>query len=209
MTIESRHWNPQDLLDDLQELIDAEPDEYLNDRRTTLCMARDFLKEYFSERSSEPLTPEELALMKGNPIFISGVGEQVLDWEPQYSICSEASRQSVRSSSERGKVYFLYADSYGKTWIAYRRKPREWRPVRPLPYNSPLSLEELRDMHGEVVWFVPLTDEYGDRAPCWITVSYQHYIGYFAKKYGITWLAYYQKPGDEKKEPASKEETET
>lgn len=47
-TIEARPWRPQDLIDSLQALIDAEPDRYLNDRRTTLCMARDYLKEYFS-----------------------------------------------------------------------------------------------------------------------------------------------------------------
>lgn len=45
----SRPWEPQDLIDDLQLLIDEEPDRYLNDRRTTLCMARDFLKEHFRE----------------------------------------------------------------------------------------------------------------------------------------------------------------
>lgn len=45
----SRPWRPQDLIDDLQLLIDEEPDRYLNDRRTTLCMARDFLKEHFAE----------------------------------------------------------------------------------------------------------------------------------------------------------------
>ena len=45
----SRPWQPQDLLDDLQLIIDEESDHYLNDRRTTLCMARDFLKEHFTE----------------------------------------------------------------------------------------------------------------------------------------------------------------
>jgi hypothetical protein len=30
-------------------LIDEEPDNYLNFRRTTMCMARDYLKEHFSE----------------------------------------------------------------------------------------------------------------------------------------------------------------
>lgn len=45
----SRPWQPQDLLDDLQLIIDEEPDHYINDRRTTLCMARDFLKEHFRE----------------------------------------------------------------------------------------------------------------------------------------------------------------
>ena len=47
--IMSRPWQPQDLLDDLQLLIDEEPNSYLNDRRTTLCMARDFLKKHFAE----------------------------------------------------------------------------------------------------------------------------------------------------------------
>ena len=48
MNIVSRPWRPQDLIDDLQMLIDEEPDLYLNGRRTTLCMARDFLKDYFA-----------------------------------------------------------------------------------------------------------------------------------------------------------------
>lgn len=47
MKIEARPWQPQDLIDDLQLLIDEEPDSYLNGRRTTLCMARDYLKEFF------------------------------------------------------------------------------------------------------------------------------------------------------------------
>lgn len=46
--VEARPWKPQDLLDDLQKMIDEEPDAYLNDRRTTLCTARDYLKEYFN-----------------------------------------------------------------------------------------------------------------------------------------------------------------
>lgn len=47
--IVSRPWQPQDLLDDLQLLIDEEPDNYLNFRRTTMCTARDYLKEHFAE----------------------------------------------------------------------------------------------------------------------------------------------------------------
>lgn len=49
MKVEARPWNPSDLIDDLQKMIDEEPDRYLNDRRTTLCMARDYLKKYFDE----------------------------------------------------------------------------------------------------------------------------------------------------------------
>lgn len=49
MNIVSRPWQPQDLLDDLQLLIDEEPDNYLNFRRTTMCTARDYLKDFFAD----------------------------------------------------------------------------------------------------------------------------------------------------------------
>ena len=52
----SRPWQPQDLLDDLQSIIDEEPNNYLNTRRTTLCMARDYLKEHFAEQKWIPVT---------------------------------------------------------------------------------------------------------------------------------------------------------
>lgn len=55
MNVVSRPWKPQDLLDDLQMYIDEEPDNYLNGRRTTMCMARDYLKAYFETG----LTPED------------------------------------------------------------------------------------------------------------------------------------------------------
>lgn len=45
----SRPWEPQDLIDALQEMIDDTPHHYHDDRRTTLCMARDFLEEHFAE----------------------------------------------------------------------------------------------------------------------------------------------------------------
>ena len=54
--IEARPWKPQDLIDELQELIDEEPDNYLNGRRTTLCMAKGFLEEHFAEQKWIPVT---------------------------------------------------------------------------------------------------------------------------------------------------------
>lgn len=49
----ARPWKPQDLIDDLQGIIDEECDNYLNTRRTTLCMARDYLKEYFATDNND------------------------------------------------------------------------------------------------------------------------------------------------------------
>ena len=58
MKIEARPWRPQDLLDDLQGIIDEEPDNYLNTRRTTLEMALAYLKEHFSEPKWIPVTEQ-------------------------------------------------------------------------------------------------------------------------------------------------------
>lgn len=46
----ARPWEPQDLLDDLQLMIDEQPDGYLNHERDILCMARAYLEEYFAEK---------------------------------------------------------------------------------------------------------------------------------------------------------------
>lgn len=49
LKIVARPWRPQDLLDELQLMIDEEPDRYLNTRRTTLQTALAYLKEHFAE----------------------------------------------------------------------------------------------------------------------------------------------------------------
>lgn len=67
MKIEARPWEPKDLIDDLQEMIDEEPDRYLNDRRTTLCMARDYLKKYFSTREGKTHQPPCYLPEENNP----------------------------------------------------------------------------------------------------------------------------------------------
>ena len=81
--IDARPWRPQDLIDDLQALIDEEQDKYLNDRHTTLCMARDYLKAYFSlpQLSNEALTQADLDSMDYDKVWIDyedGAGEWAL-----------------------------------------------------------------------------------------------------------------------------------
>ena len=55
MQITSRPWQPQDLIDDLQEIINEESDTYLNSKKSTLCMARDYLKNYFKAEMEQRL----------------------------------------------------------------------------------------------------------------------------------------------------------
>lgn len=56
MNIEARPWKPQDLIDDLQTMIDEEPRYYTNANRATLCMAKGYLEEHFSEQKWIPVT---------------------------------------------------------------------------------------------------------------------------------------------------------
>lgn len=124
MKIEQRPWKPQDLLDDLQSIIDEEPDLYLNTRRVTLCMARDYLKEYFSLLSNDPLTLEELRQMVGKPVWISCVRSA----EGEYHIVRAFGKNSIvfeEYDREFGTYKSLFLGNYGKNWIAYRRKPEE------------------------------------------------------------------------------------
>lgn len=77
MKMIAKPWEPQDLLDDLQEIIDQEADTYTNTRRTTLCMARDYLKEYFQQNgwvSVKDSLPDEdilvLLMCKNGAMFV-------------------------------------------------------------------------------------------------------------------------------------------
>lgn len=126
----ARPWEPQDLLDDLQEMIDKEPDRYLNDRRTTLCMALDYLKEYFDSQKGVPLTVKELRKMP----LKEWVWVRVLDVEGQQrGFASESAYYRKQHSYDSEKVfecgypgwstYFDYED-YGMTWVAYRDRPK-------------------------------------------------------------------------------------
>lgn len=74
MKIEARPWQPQDLLDDLQGIIDEESDNYLNTRRTTLEMALAYLKEHFDEPKWIPVT-ERLPEKDKEVLCLLGDGE--------------------------------------------------------------------------------------------------------------------------------------
>ncbi len=69
--------------------------------------------------------------------------------------------------------------------------------------NTPLTLEELREMDGEPVWAVPMKDE-PDWASCWCIINdgcistgsvknknMTHF--FYLKDYGVIWLAYRRK----------------
>lgn len=74
-------------------------------------------------RSTQPLTLEELRRMDGEPIW----GESLISGKP--------GEWSILRVVEMSKIWFIACagatqgfgdkDSYGKTWLAYRSKPKE------------------------------------------------------------------------------------
>lgn len=69
---------------------------------------------------SEPLTLDQLREMDGKPAWIVPVNDK--DWEPHWSVMKHR-RFFADSKTERGKMYFLYEDSYGDRWVAYAYFP--------------------------------------------------------------------------------------
>lgn len=81
------------------------------------------LKTHPEAKPNEPLPLEELRGMEGCPVWtvtkgISDPGR----WELViYAECEDR----LKMASGEDEVYEIYADSYGKTWLAYRRPLKE------------------------------------------------------------------------------------
>lgn len=116
-----RLWQPKDLIDDLQLMIDEEPDSYLNGRLSTLCSARDYLKSFFGIEQ-EPLAIEELREMDGEPAYFVSLHDSFSGWGIIRIVEMSKTWFIAVSGAERT---FGDKDNYGKTWLAYRHKPME------------------------------------------------------------------------------------
>lgn len=68
---------------------------------------------------NDPLTLEELRELDGEPVYIVGInGSRASGWG---LVCCEA------RACQTFFAWFLFFEWYGKTWIAYRRRPEEGR----------------------------------------------------------------------------------
>lgn len=78
---------------------------------------------YRQEPPNDPLTPDELREMVGEPVYITPLDENA-DWNPKWAIVPE-DYMIVNFVSSESRVYILQNEDYGKTWLAYRRNPKE------------------------------------------------------------------------------------
>ena len=118
-------FDTSDALDDIISdcLQAAEAIESLRAKLAKVTAERDALLLTQEEaEKNEPLTLDELREMDGKPVWIEYIGE--LTCPSQWGIVDEKMNKCGNTEFE-----FPFEDepedSYGKTWLAYRRKPKE------------------------------------------------------------------------------------
>ena len=93
--------------------------------RAMLTACRDYMAELLALRraapENKPLTMEELRRMDGEPVFAIPLDKNA-DWIEHWAILRK-DIVTANSISTKGRMYFLYLKDYGKTWLAYARKP--------------------------------------------------------------------------------------
>lgn len=104
MNIESRPWTLQDLLDNLQKMIVGEPDDYCNERRWTLCTARDYLKQYFMQ-PDEPLVMEDFTIVGESVDRLAAYEDTGLDPEEIEQLKRERDKLERFLGELEGTVY--------------------------------------------------------------------------------------------------------
>lgn len=90
--------------------------------RMVLDMALEALREKAARENPEPLTLEELRQMDGEPVWCRSCLNGRAEW-------------TILRAVEMSKTWFVALggatqgfgdkDTYGKTWLAYREKPKE------------------------------------------------------------------------------------
>lgn len=137
-----RPWQPQDLLNDLQEMIDGENASPMNERYTTLCMARDYLKKLFN------MTPMRLETLKSLVTDKEWVWIEILDPSAHGELESAYYRRIVNQNYPDNMFCCGYPnllcifpfEDYNKTWTAFAFKPETTRTVQQEtttdPHNS-------------------------------------------------------------------------
>ena len=125
--IVARPWQPQDLIDELQEMIDEESDNYINTRRTTLCMAKSFLEEHFAEPKWIPVTERLPELHTDDYEEPDGSRMQVEVSDDQWVIT--ISGYQTKARYETCVVFQGWVGEYGETV----RNVTHWMPLPELP----------------------------------------------------------------------------
>lgn len=101
-------------------------DLYLLDKTFIL----DAIREKLERENPKPLTVEELRQMDGEPVWVTNPAEPAVSVYCTIDVCTRFKEDRVNDKYSEAMVpgdgfsYYQF-DKYGKTWTAYRHKPRE------------------------------------------------------------------------------------
>lgn len=71
---------------------------------------------------NKPLTLDQLRQMDGEPVWVCGMPGHEIKWTPGWRII-DGNRVAYRRWNDT--VMYLYFADYGRTWLAYARKPEQ------------------------------------------------------------------------------------
>lgn len=116
-------------IDKVIEILDSrkspETEQDFEDFDTAIETAINILKAHPDKQPNEPLTLEELRKMGGEAVWISPVKENG-EVPARWMIVSGYTRKEIYLFEPSIHIMQCYdRKSYGKTWLAYRRKPEE------------------------------------------------------------------------------------
>ena len=69
---------------------------------------------------NKPLTLDQLRQMDDEPVWVCGIPGHEIKWTPGWRII-DGNRVALRQWNDA--VMYLYFADYGRTWLAYARKP--------------------------------------------------------------------------------------
>ena len=101
-------------------------DLYLLDKTFIL----DAIREKLEREKPKPLTIEELRQMDGEPVWVTDPSEPAVSAYCTIDVCTRFKEDRGNDKYSEAMVpgdgfsYYQF-DKYGKTWIAYRHKPKE------------------------------------------------------------------------------------
>lgn len=87
-----------------------------NENVEAVMLSLEALREKAEREDPLPLTLEELRQMEGEPVYLDIYG---------WRVCYGVSTFTGSPYLELGLGYRISLDGYGKTWFAYRHKPKE------------------------------------------------------------------------------------
>lgn len=88
------------------------------------------LREKLERENPKPLTIEELRQMDGEPVWVTDPSEPAVSAYCTIDVCVRFKEDRVNDKYSEAMIpgdgfsYYQF-DKYGKTWIAYRHKPKE------------------------------------------------------------------------------------